>query len=301
MRTKERATRSGCSARSVRALLLFGLCSLALAGPVRAASITEFPLLVSGSQPLGIAAAPDGNVWFTEFGGSRVGRITPAGRVDDYSTGSGISANSGPNGIVTGPDGDLWFTEETGGRIGQARTRAAEGDRVLELPERQQLASRHHQRTGREPLVHRDRAATSAGSRPTGRSPSSLLTAGGQPTAGSRRARTATSGSPSRPAGSGGSRRPGRHRVHGRDHAPTAADGIIAGPDGNLWFTETTAARSAASPRRGRHRVLERDHAQQHPVRDHRRTGWQPLVHRADGNRIGRITPAGWSPSIRPG
>jgi len=34
--------------------------------------------------PYGIAAGPDGNVWFTEQGGNRIGRITPAGVISEY-------------------------------------------------------------------------------------------------------------------------------------------------------------------------------------------------------------------------
>jgi len=55
---------------------------------------------------LGIAAGPDGNLWFTNLGNNSVGRVTPAGVVSNF-TGSGISD---PFGIAAGPDGNLWFT-----------------------------------------------------------------------------------------------------------------------------------------------------------------------------------------------
>jgi streptogramin lyase len=97
------------------------VCALALgiAGPAGAIQVTEFPLIVPQSSPLGIAAGSDGNMWFVEVAGSRFGRITPAGVVTDFSTGSGISTNSRPWGIAAGPDGNLWFTEESGNRIGR--------------------------------------------------------------------------------------------------------------------------------------------------------------------------------------
>jgi virginiamycin B lyase len=38
---------------------------------------------------LEIAAGSDGNLWFTEELGDRVGRITPAGRVTEFSLPSG--------------------------------------------------------------------------------------------------------------------------------------------------------------------------------------------------------------------
>ena len=67
--------------------------------------------------PWASPAGPDGNLWFTEFGGDRIGRITPSGTVTEYS--AGITAGSDPNDITTGPDGNLWFTEYAGNRIGR--------------------------------------------------------------------------------------------------------------------------------------------------------------------------------------
>ena len=61
------------------------LCSAltALSGGVAAAgpAITEFVLPTGNSQPWTVAAGPDGNVWFTEFLGNNIGRITHAGTV----------------------------------------------------------------------------------------------------------------------------------------------------------------------------------------------------------------------------
>ena len=99
------------------------VCALALglAAPAGAIQVTEFPLPVQepSSSPLGIAAGSDGNMWFVEVAGSRFGRVTPAGVVTDFSTGSGISTGARPWGIAAGPDGNLWFTEESGNRIGR--------------------------------------------------------------------------------------------------------------------------------------------------------------------------------------
>ena len=55
------------------------------------------------SAPLGIAAGPDGAMWFTggdQFGGL-IGRITTAGKVTSYS--AGLGGISGTNGIAPGP------------------------------------------------------------------------------------------------------------------------------------------------------------------------------------------------------
>lgn len=71
----------------------------------------------TSSVPGGIAAGPDGNLWFAETNGldgrGAVGRITPSGRITEFSVGS-----SGPptaSGMVAGPDGNLWFTYARGG------------------------------------------------------------------------------------------------------------------------------------------------------------------------------------------
>ena len=58
--------------------------------------------------PYGIAAGPDGNLWFTEYDGDRIGRITPAGVVTEFSAGITRTATDRDHG---GPDGNLWFTE----------------------------------------------------------------------------------------------------------------------------------------------------------------------------------------------
>ena len=97
------------------------------------------------------SSGPDGNLWFTEYGGNKIGRITTAGVITEFaiptavepaqrhrvrpgrqlsglrSTAATRSARSrrpassprspcrprraGPTSIVTGPDQNLWFTE----------------------------------------------------------------------------------------------------------------------------------------------------------------------------------------------
>jgi streptogramin lyase len=86
-----------------------------LAAPAGAATPTVrefFTDITPSSQPRGIAAGADGNLWFTEFSsasGNRVVRISPSGVVREFAT--GITAGSQPNGIAAGPDGNVWFTE----------------------------------------------------------------------------------------------------------------------------------------------------------------------------------------------
>ena len=73
--------------------------------------------------PVGIAAGPDGALWFTEDGGDRIGRITTAGAITEYPT----PAGSGPYDIAAGSDGALWFTENgpAANRIGRIDPAAA--------------------------------------------------------------------------------------------------------------------------------------------------------------------------------
>ncbi len=92
-------------------LLLF------VAGVASGQTITEFSAGISaGASPFDITAGPDGNLWFTEAGGS-IGRITPSGVITEFS--AGMTAGALPWGITAGPDGNLWFTERNGSRIGQ--------------------------------------------------------------------------------------------------------------------------------------------------------------------------------------
>jgi virginiamycin B lyase len=60
---------------------------------------------------------PDGNIWFTEFRGNRIGRMSPQGRLlDEFPI---PTPNSGAEGIAVGPDGNVWFTENRANKIGR--------------------------------------------------------------------------------------------------------------------------------------------------------------------------------------
>ena len=66
-----------------------------------AGTVTEYGLPTGG--PGGIAAGPDGNLWFTAY--DKVGRITPSGAITEY----GSLPTTALGGIVTGADSNLWF------------------------------------------------------------------------------------------------------------------------------------------------------------------------------------------------
>jgi virginiamycin B lyase len=81
-----------------------------------AGAITEFRIKTKNSDPAGITAGPDGNLWFTDSGTDQIGRLTPAGVVTQFAI---PTAGSFPEGITAGPDGNLWFTEEGANQIGR--------------------------------------------------------------------------------------------------------------------------------------------------------------------------------------
>jgi virginiamycin B lyase len=89
-----------------------------------ASAITEFRVPTRNSGPTGIAAGPDGALWFTENNGNKVGRITTAGRITEFRFPS-VGGDSSPLGITAGPDGALWFTEPGEQQIGRMTTGGA--------------------------------------------------------------------------------------------------------------------------------------------------------------------------------
>lgn len=68
-------------------------------------TVTEFPLGVN-SDPGGITAGSDGNLWFTETGSKKIAQITPSGTVTEFDVPGGHLGRS----IAAGPDKNIWFT-----------------------------------------------------------------------------------------------------------------------------------------------------------------------------------------------
>lgn len=102
-----------------RKIILVFLVTVALMGPRRAhaesLAVTLYPL-PSGNKPYGIAAGPDGALWFTEYAidgagpssNGKIGRISTGGVITEYAL---PSPSGTPQGITAGPDGALWFVE----------------------------------------------------------------------------------------------------------------------------------------------------------------------------------------------
>jgi streptogramin lyase len=224
-----------------------GLTGLLLPTSAAAApGITEFSQGISpGSQPKGIAAGPDGNLWFTEPGRDRIGRITPEGEVTEFS--AGITPGSSPRGIAAGPDGNLWFTQPGKDRIGRITPEGKVTEFSAGITPRSQLANIAAGPDGNlwftESIGDRIGRITPEGEVTEF---SEGITAGGYP-----------DGIAAGPDGNlwftefiGD--RIGRITPEGKVTefsegitATSQPKGIAAGPDGNLWFTEARGDRVA--------------------------------------------------------
>jgi streptogramin lyase len=97
---------------SLGRLLRFGLLIALLPAYGVAQRIDEFAL-AAGSGPAGLAVGSDGNIWFAEEAGNRIGRLTPAGVLTEFPL---INPGSRPHGLATAADGVL--ITEGAGRIG---------------------------------------------------------------------------------------------------------------------------------------------------------------------------------------
>ncbi len=66
--------------------------------------VTTYPLPTANAGATGITSGPDGNLWFLETDVDQIAKVTTSGVVTEYA------ANGYPwFGIIAGPDGNLWF------------------------------------------------------------------------------------------------------------------------------------------------------------------------------------------------
>ncbi len=109
--------------------IAFAVLLTAAAGTSGAAVVGELPVapLTTSTWSSGIAAGPDGSIWFSTVVPNRVGRITPSGAVTQYSIGGFGMLTAG---MTVGPDGNLWFTKEFPGTV----IRMTPGGTVTEFP-----------------------------------------------------------------------------------------------------------------------------------------------------------------------
>jgi sugar lactone lactonase YvrE len=78
--------------------------------------ISEFPLPTE-SRPATIAVGPDKNLWFSDKGTGKVGKITTTGTIKEYA-----AEKNEPDGITAGPDGNLWFVEHSAHHVDHITT-----------------------------------------------------------------------------------------------------------------------------------------------------------------------------------
>jgi virginiamycin B lyase len=68
----------------------------------------EVPLPTAAAGPQGVAAGPNGEIWFTESSVGKVGRLTPNGALAEFPT---PTLHSEPASIALDRSGVAWFTE----------------------------------------------------------------------------------------------------------------------------------------------------------------------------------------------
>jgi virginiamycin B lyase len=80
--------------------------------------VTTFPT-PSNPGPEGIAASPDGTVWFTQTTKGNIARIDNAGVITEAKAVKG----SEPFGITVAPNGDPWYTMFAAAKIATLQLR----------------------------------------------------------------------------------------------------------------------------------------------------------------------------------
>jgi virginiamycin B lyase len=87
------------------------LPAVATASGTPVGTVTTYAVPTSGAQPGGIVEGPDGAMWFTETGADRIGRITSNGVITEYALPNGTA----PAGIIDGgPWGGLLVADGNG-------------------------------------------------------------------------------------------------------------------------------------------------------------------------------------------
>jgi virginiamycin B lyase len=214
---------------------LFVAAALGLGLPtsVVAQTITEYTIPTATGDPKGIAPGPDGALWFVEYFGQKIGRVTTIdGSVTEFAIPTAVSY---PTGITAGPDGALWFTETFGNKIGRITT----GGVITEFPLPSQLPAPGAITLGPDGNLWFTELNTSSIGRIT---PGGVVTefpvmSFGTPTA-------ITAGPDANlwfalGAAIGRITTAGTITLFPLAHTNITVEGITAGPDGALWFTES--------------------------------------------------------------
>jgi uncharacterized repeat protein (TIGR01451 family) len=235
--------------------------------------VTEFVVPTTASGPETITAGPDGNLWFTEYFAQRIGQITPAGAVTEFTSGGfpfgmtagsggnlwfverfgnnvgqitpagGITefpiptANSQPYEIAAGPDGNLWFTEDTADKIGRVSATGV----ITEFPVPTSGSGLFGITTGPDGALWFTESSANKIGRIT---VAGLVTEFPIPTSNSGPVGITTGPDGNLWFTEGNASKIGQITIAGvitEFSIPTAdsgPEGITSGPDGNLWFAE---------------------------------------------------------------
>ena len=241
--------------------------------------LTLFRSTVTISRPRDITLGPDGALWFTNLGSlwfpklhkNPIGRITAGGRLRSYP----VKDFKGAFAITAGAGKTLWFTSSKAQQIGQITTGGA--------------VTTHAVPTGPLGIAHGPTARSgsptpgptrSGGSRRAAISEATPTPASNSPTERSPQGPTARSGSRT-----GASDSIGRITTDGSipvytDPSIDRPQGITAGPDGALWFTNLIRAPlDRADHHRWQQSSIYTDPSIDGAVRDHRRARRCALVH----------------------
>jgi virginiamycin B lyase len=89
-------------------------------------STTKVGIPTPDSYSHGITIAADGNLYFAETYGDKIGCIRPGGVVTEYAP----TAGSNPLFVTSGPDRNIWFSESNANQIGKLFILSATGTTV---------------------------------------------------------------------------------------------------------------------------------------------------------------------------
>jgi streptogramin lyase len=204
--------------------------------------INEFALGDGGNPlPCDIAAGSDGNLWFVEHNGNRIGVINSTTRaVGEFAI---PTAGGDPTAIASGPDGNMWFTEFFGDKVGMINPTT---HAITEFPVPAPFTGPTSISVGPDGNIWFGTGGSVGYINPTTYAISQFLVSNYAPwvhgiTAGQDGNLWFTEFNASRV----GVINPTTHEI--RDFATPGVTpiGIAEGPDGNIWFTEMSAGRIA--------------------------------------------------------
>jgi streptogramin lyase len=77
--------------------------------------LTPTTIPTGNANPQGITGGEDGNMWFTEYNSSKIGKITPAGAISEFGT---LFGSDQPQMLADRGDGTVWYAGYGGNHVG---------------------------------------------------------------------------------------------------------------------------------------------------------------------------------------